>query len=75
MLNVARLTAYVEHGEEIHEGVVHHKIPGYKMDIPEFLCPMSRAEHSGFHASDPEPVYVDGIPILRPEEGEGEVDG
>jgi hypothetical protein len=76
MLNVARLTAYAEYGEEVHEGVVvHHEIPGYKMDIPEFLYPMSRAEHSGFHATDPEPVYVGGIPLLRLREGGEEVDG
>jgi hypothetical protein len=75
VLNVARLTAYAEHGEEIHEGIVHHEIPGYKVDIPEFLCPMSRAEHSGFHARDPEPVYVGGIPLLRPGENGEEVDG
>lgn len=79
MLNVARLTAYAEHGEKIHdvdgESVVHHEIPGYKVDIPEFLRPMSRAEHSEFHASDPEPLYVDGIPLLRPEEDRVKVDG
>jgi hypothetical protein len=79
VLNVARLTAYAEHGEEIYDvdgqSVVHHEIPLYTIDIPEFLCPMSRAEHSGFHASEPEPIYVDGIPLLRPEEVREEVDG
>lgn len=68
MLNVARLTAYAEHGEEVHRKSIHHEIPTRKVDIPEFLRPMSRAEHSGFHANDPEPVFVDGIPLLRPEE-------
>lgn len=70
MLNIARLTAYAEHGEEVHRKSIHHEIPTRKIDIPEFLRPMSRAEHSGFHASDPDPVFVDEIPLLRPEEDE-----
>ncbi len=65
ILNIARLTAYAEYGREVYGAVIHHEIPGYKIDIPEFLCPMSRAGHSGFHARGPEPVVVDGIPLLR----------
>lgn len=66
VLNVARLTAYAEHGKDIFDKVVHHEIPGYKIDIPEFLCPISRPEHTKFHKNDPEPVYEAGIPLLCP---------
>lgn len=70
MLNVARLTAYVEHGEDIFGKDVHHEIPGYKVDIPEFLQPMSRSEHASYHGVNPEPELVDGVPLLRPEGAE-----
>jgi hypothetical protein len=70
IVNIARLTAYVEHGEEVHDGQIHHEVPLFKMDAPEFLTVLSESEHARFHGSDPEPVVIDGVPRLRPEESE-----
>lgn len=64
-MNLARLTAYAEYGDEIHEAQVHHEIPPAKIDAPRFLFPFSEEEHGRFHASNPEPLEVDGFPLLR----------
>jgi hypothetical protein len=64
-LNIARLTAYAEYGEEIHDKVVHHEIPLLKIDAPRFLGALSREQHTEYHNQEPTPSEVDGFPILR----------
>jgi hypothetical protein len=71
-VNVARLTSYAEYGEEVYGADVHHEIPLLKIDAPKFISPLSNEVHSRFHGSDPDPVDVDGFPLLRSEEGEDE---
>jgi hypothetical protein len=65
VVNLARLTAYAEHGERIHEAQAHHKIPLLKIDAPGFIEPLSDGEHGRLHAQNPEPVEVDGFPMLE----------
>jgi len=67
VVNLARLTAYAEHGERIHEAQAHHKIPLLKIDAPGFIEPLSDGEHGRLHAQNPEPVEVDGFPMLESE--------
>jgi hypothetical protein len=64
-LNVSRLTAYAEYGEEIHERDAHHEIPLLKVDAPRFIAALTRQDHTGYHKQNPEPVVVDGFPLLR----------
>ena len=67
IVNLARLTAYAEYGEDIHEAQAHHEIPLLKIDAPAFLDALDKEEHGEFHAQDPDPVEVDGFPLLRAE--------
>jgi hypothetical protein len=67
VVNLARLTAYAEHGKEIHQAEAHHKIPLQKIDAPAYLEPIAKEEHARFHGKDPDPEIVDGIPLLQPE--------
>ena len=64
-VNIARLTAYAEYGEEIHERVVHHEIPLLKVDALRFLDAQPRAEHTRYEQQEPDPVEVDGFPLHR----------
>jgi len=65
VVNLARLTAYAEHGEAIHDAQAHHRIPALKIDAPAFLGALTQEEHGRLHGSNPEPVVVNGIPLLR----------
>ena len=65
IVNVPRLTAYAEYGEEIHDRHIHHEIPLVKIDAPEFLDALGPGDHRQIHSQDTEPVEVDGIPRLR----------
>jgi len=65
IVNLARLTAYAEYGEEIVDAQVHHEIPALKIDAPAFLDALSAKEHGEFHGSSPEYEEVDGFPLLR----------
>lgn len=62
ILNLARLTAYAEHGPEIHEGEAHHELP-LKIDAPRFIDAISREEH--YQLDHDEIVEVDGFPLVR----------
>ena len=64
-VNVSRLTAYAEYGREIYERDAHHEIPLLKVDAPEFLDALTRQEHAEYHKQEPDPVEVDGFPLLR----------
>lgn len=66
IVNLARLTAYAEYGEEIHDAHAHHEIPLLKIDAPAFLDVLREEEHGRFHGEDPDPVEMDGFPVLRP---------
>lgn len=66
IVNLARLTAFAEYGEQIYDSHAHHEIPLVKVDAPEFLDALTPEEHGGFHGQNPEPVDVDGFPLLRP---------
>lgn len=68
VVNLARLTAYAEHGEEIHDCQAHHELPTLKITAPEFLAALSPTEHRQLHSFDSDPVEVDGIPLLRADE-------
>jgi hypothetical protein len=68
VVNLARLTAYAEHGDDIHEVQAHHEIPLLKIDAPAFLDALTQEEHGAYHGQDPDPVEVDGFPLLRPEQ-------
>jgi len=72
VVNLARLTAYAEHGAAIHGAHAHHEIPLLKIDAPAFLGALPQEEHGRLHGGDPKPVEVDGFPLLLPE---GETDG
>lgn len=65
ILNLARLTAYAEYCKAIHDAEVHHEIPKFKIGAPAFLDPIPKSEHLQFHGQDPEPIEVDGFPLLR----------
>lgn len=64
-INVSRLTAYAEFGEEIHERDAHHEIPLLKVDAPKFLDALTREEHTRYHKQNPDPVEQDGYPVFR----------
>lgn len=66
-LNVSRLTAYAEYGRKIYGRDAHHEIPLLKVDAPKFLDALTREEHTGYHKKQPDPVEVDGFPLLRAE--------
>lgn len=68
VVNLARLTAYAEHGKEILDKQTHHEIPIAKPNAPEFLKPVSSDEHWDIHGS--EPTQIDGIPRLREADSE-----
>jgi len=65
--NIARLTAYAEYGEEIHDAQAYHEIDKYKIDAPRFLDAVSKKEHSEFHCQGPERIVIDGFQLLRVE--------
>lgn len=65
IVNLARLTAYAEHGEQIHEAHAHHELPLLKIDAPRFLDALTPGDHGQLHGQNPEPVEVDGIPLVR----------
>ena len=65
IVNLARLTAYAEYGEDIHEAQAHHEIPLLKIDAPAFLDALEKEKHGKFHGQGPEPVEKDGFPVLR----------
>ena len=67
IVNLARLTAYAEHGERIHSAQAHHEIPLRKINAPAFIDALTPEEHGRLHASGLKPVEVDGIPRLRHE--------
>lgn len=64
-VSVSRLIAYAEHGKKIHERDAHHEIPLLKIDAPKFLDALTREEHTEYHKQEPDPVEVDGFPLLR----------
>lgn len=64
VVNLARLTAYAEYGDEVHDKQVHHELPLAKVTAPAFLDPLSQEEHGQLHRNG-EPTEVDGIPLLR----------
>lgn len=65
VVNLARLTAYAEHGEEINDAEAHHELSTLKVDAPAFLDAVPKSEHLGFHNSSPSISEIDGIPRLR----------
>jgi hypothetical protein len=65
VVNLARLTAYAEYGDDIHDGQAHHEMPLLKIDAPAFLDVLGKEEHGRFHFQGPEPVEKDGFPVLR----------
>jgi len=67
VVNLARLTAYAEHGDDIFGAEAHHKVPPLKIDAPAFVEPLTREEHGRLHGRNLNPVEVDDIPMLQPE--------
>jgi hypothetical protein len=65
VVNLARLTAYAEHGECIHKAQAHHKIPLLKIDAPKFIEPLPEDEHGWLHARSHDPADMDGFPMLE----------
>jgi len=64
-VSVSRLTAYADYGKQIHERDAHHEIPLLKVDALRFLDALTREEHTEYHKQEPDPVEVDGFPLLR----------
>lgn len=64
VVNLSRLTAYAELGDEIYDRHVHHEIPELKVDAPRFLDALEPGEHFQLHGNS-DPVEVDGISLLR----------
>lgn len=67
VVNLARLTAYAEYGDKIHEAEAHHRMPLLKIDAPRFIVPLTKEEHGKLHGRKPEPVEVDGFPMILEE--------
>lgn len=65
IVNLARLTAYAEHGEEINDAEAHHELPTLKINAPAFIDAVPKCEHIRFHASGDLVSEIDGIPRLR----------
>jgi hypothetical protein len=65
IVNLARLTAYAEHGEKINDAEAHHELPTLKVDAPAFLAAIPKGEHLKFHSSGPTISEIDGIPRHR----------
>lgn len=65
IVNLARLTAYAEHGEKIHDAEAHHELPTFKVNAPGFIDAVPKCEHLRFHASGAPVSEIDGIPRLR----------
>lgn len=63
IVNLARLTAYAEYGEAIHEAQAHHKIPPLKIDAPAFLDALKPEDHHRVDHQETE--EVDGTPLVR----------
>lgn len=61
--NLTRLTAYVEHGEAIHDAQAHHELSTLKIDAPRFIDALSQKEHG--QLSHDEATEVDGFPLIR----------
>jgi hypothetical protein len=63
VVNLARLTAYAEYGESIHDAHAHHEIPLAKINAPEFIDAISPEEH---HQLDHQAIEeANGIPVIR----------
>ena len=65
IVNLARLTAYAEHGEKINDAEAHHELSTLKVDAPEFLAAIPKGKHLEFHSSGPTISEIDGIPLQR----------
>lgn len=65
IVNLARLTAYAEHGEAIFDAHAHHELPLLKINAPRFIDALTPEEHWQLHGKDSGPVEVDGIPLIR----------
>jgi len=63
IVNLARLTAYVEHGKEIHATQAHHELSTLKIDAPRFIDALSQSEHGQLNHDEVE--EVDGFPLVR----------
>lgn len=63
IVNLPRLTAYVEHGEAIHDTQAHHELPTLKIDAPRFIDALSQTEHGQLNHDEVE--EVDGFPLVR----------
>lgn len=63
ILNLARLTAYAEHGKAIHDADAHHELSTLKIDVPRFIHPLSKEEHGRLNHREFE--KVDGFPLVR----------
>lgn len=63
IVNLARLTAYAEYGEAIHDAHAHHELPSMKIDARKYLDALSPADHS--EISHDEVQLVDGVPLVR----------
>lgn len=68
IVNLARLTAYAEYGDDIHDAQAHHEIPALKIDAPAFLDTASNSTHAQYHGTDPEPIERNGFPVFVIEE-------
>jgi hypothetical protein len=68
IVNLARLTAFAEYGRDIYGKQAHHEISKLKIDAPRFIGAVDSDEHGRFHGQNPDPVDVDGFPLLRPEQ-------
>lgn len=63
IVNLARLTAYAEHGKKIHDAQAHHELSTLKIDAPRFIDALSQEEHLQLDHGDLE--EVDGFPLVR----------
>lgn len=63
IVNLARLTAYAEHGEAIYDAEAHHELSSLKIDAPTFLDALPREEHA--QVNHGEVQEVDGFPLIR----------
>ena len=63
IVNLARLTAYVEHGKAIHDTQAHHELSTLKIDAPRFIDALSQEEHGQLNHD--EVAEVDGFTLIR----------
>lgn len=62
ILNLARLTAYVEHGQAIHDAHAHHELSTLKIDAPRFIDALSSEEHGRLNHDKVE--EIGGFPLV-----------